>query len=97
MSDEEVRRAGVLKRVKAGDLTQVEAAEVLGLSYRQLKRLYRRFRKQGRWMLAEGLWSRERKRKPYRQRRARRAHFGELVQMDGVLKIGWRSAGREGV
>src|SRR5579871_6117393 len=82
MSDEEVRRAGVLKRVKAGDLTQVEAAEVLGLSYRQLKRLYRRFRKQGRWMLAEGLWSRERKRKPYRQRRARRAHFGELVQMD---------------
>jgi transposase len=47
MSDEEVRRAGVLKRVKAGDLTQVEAAEVLGLSYRQLKRIYRRYRKQG--------------------------------------------------
>ena len=36
-----------------------------------------------RWMLAEGLWTRERKRKPYRQRRVRRAHFGELVQMDG--------------
>lgn len=36
-----------------------------------------------RWMLAEGLWSRERKRKPYRQRRERRKQFGELVQFDG--------------
>ena len=43
MSDEEVRRSGVLKRVKAGELTQVEAAEMLALSYRQLKRLYGRF------------------------------------------------------
>jgi hypothetical protein len=36
-----------------------------------------------RWMLKEGLWSRRRKRKAYRQRRERRRHFGELVQMDG--------------
>lgn len=36
-----------------------------------------------RWMLAEGLWSRRRKRRPYRQWRQRRAHFGELVQLDG--------------
>jgi transposase len=36
-----------------------------------------------RWMLAAGLWSRQRKRSPYRQRRERKAHFGELVQMDG--------------
>jgi hypothetical protein len=36
-----------------------------------------------RWMLEEGLWSRQRKRKAYRQRRERRRHFGELVQMDG--------------
>src|SRR5436305_208535 len=43
MSDEEVRRAGVLKRVKAGELTQVEAAERLALSYRQVKRVYGRF------------------------------------------------------
>src|SRR6266513_1984114 len=43
MSEEEVRRAGVLKRVKADELTQVEAAEMLKLSYRQVKRLYRRF------------------------------------------------------
>jgi len=147
MSEQEIRRAGVLGQVKAGDLTQRAAAERLGLSYRQLKRLYRRYRQQGakglvhgnvgrgshhakagrlrrlvlalvrkhyggkpgerfgptlaaehlwedhgirvdhetlrRWMLAAGLWSRERKRKLYRQRRARKEHFGELVQMDG--------------
>ncbi len=39
-----------------------------------------------RWMLAEGLWTRERKRKAYRQRRLRRGHFGELVQMDGSFE-----------
>jgi transposase len=152
MSEEEIRRAGVLKRVKAGELSQVEAAEVLGLSYRQVKRIYRRYVEEGakglvhrsagrpskrarpakerrrilglvkqhyggapgerfgptlaaehleadhgisidaetlrRWMLTEGLWTRERKRKPYRQRRARRSHFGELVQMDGSFE-GW--------
>jgi transposase len=160
MSDEEVRRAGVLKRVKAGELTQVEAAEMLGLSYRQVKRLYRRFfvggakalvhRSAGkpsnrarpaaerkrvlllvrkhysgkpgerfgptlaaehlqedhgipvdaetlrRWMLADGLWTRERKRKPYRQRRERRAHFGELVQMDGSFEAWLEDRGPRG-
>jgi len=51
MNEQEARRAGVLDRVKAEELTQVEAAEILGLSYRQTKRLYRRFSKLG----AEGL------------------------------------------
>lgn len=36
-----------------------------------------------RWMLAAGLWSRARKATPHRSRRIRRAHFGELVQLDG--------------
>jgi transposase len=36
-----------------------------------------------RWMLDAGLWSRSRRRAPHRQRRARKAHFGELVQLDG--------------
>jgi len=36
-----------------------------------------------RWMLAAGLWSRGRKRKPHRRRRERKKHFGELVQLDG--------------
>jgi hypothetical protein len=36
-----------------------------------------------RWMLVEGLWSKARQRKQHRRRRDRRAHFGELVQLDG--------------
>src|SRR5262249_33505458 len=35
-----------------------------------------------RWLLAAGLWQRQRKRDQHRQRRARRECFGELVQMD---------------
>ncbi len=36
-----------------------------------------------RWMLAAGLWSRRRKRQAHRQRRQRKAHFGERIQVDG--------------
>jgi len=36
-----------------------------------------------RWMLAARLWSRQRKRKKHCQRRERKWHFGELVQLDG--------------
>jgi transposase len=36
-----------------------------------------------RWMLAAGLWNRARRRSPHRRRRERKAHFGELVQLDG--------------
>ena len=147
MSQEELRRVEVLARVKSRELKVMDAASLEGVSYRQAKRLWKRYREQGakglrhrsagrasarakpagfrrrvlqlvrekygegegerfeptlaaehlasedgvpidaetlrRWMLAEGLWSRRRKRKPYRQRRERRRHFGELVQMDG--------------
>ena len=38
-----------------------------------------------RWLLAEGLWQRQRRREKHRQRRPRRACFGELVQMDTSL------------
>jgi transposase len=38
-----------------------------------------------RWLREAGLWRRQRRRKPYRQRRERKAHFGELVQRDGSL------------
>ena len=34
------------------------------------------------WLLAEGLWQRQRQRDPHRSRRPRRDCFGELVQMD---------------
>jgi transposase len=132
----------VLARVKAGELRVKDAAELLRVSYRQAKRLWKRYRAGGtaslkhgnagrisnrrrpekerkkilrkvqekyngfgptlsaehlasedqlevhpetlrRWMLEEGLWRRSRKRKQHRKRRERRAHFGELVQMDG--------------
>ena len=42
-----------------------------------------------RGMKQAGLWQRQRRRKPYRKRRERRAHFGELVQMDGSFHE-WR-------
>jgi transposase len=35
------------------------------------------------WLLEEGLWQVRRKRARHRQRRERKEHFGELVQMDG--------------
>ena len=36
-----------------------------------------------RWLLQAGLWQRRRKRGKHRSWRQRRAHFGELVQLDG--------------
>jgi transposase len=48
------------------------------------------------WMLAEGLWSRERKRGRHRKRRARKEHFGELVQMDGSFHAWLEERGPEG-
>jgi Winged helix-turn helix len=147
MSERELRRAAVLAQVKSGSWTLVEASERMELSYRQAKRLWKRYQKHGaaglvhgsagrssnrakpkkvrakvmrlirrkysgevgkrfgptlaaehlededeielsvttvrRWMLAEGLWSRERKVRQHRQRRDRREHFGDLVQLDG--------------
>ena len=147
MSTSELRRVGVMGRVAAGTLTLASAAELLGISYRQAKRIYGRYRAEGapglqhrsagrwsnrrtpptvrervlalvrekysgvieerfgptlaaehlaaedgmtvdhetlrRWMLDAGLWSRARKRTPHRRRRERKAHFGELVQLDG--------------
>lgn len=142
LSQRELQRAGVLARVKAGELRVEDAAALMGVSYRQAKRLWKRYRAGGaaklkhgnagrvsnrgrpgkerqkilgkveekysgfgptlaaehlasedqlqihpetlrRWMLEEGLWKRARKRKPHRKRRERKAHFGELVQMDG--------------
>jgi len=155
MSGRELTRVEVLSRVKAGTLSLGSAATLLAVSYRQAKRLARRYRAEGakglrhrsverpsnharaaaerqqaltlvrekysgpvdvrfgptlaaehlasedgvtvhhdtlrRWMLAAGLWSRARKRSPHRQRRERKAHFGELVQLDGSFHL-WYEA-----
>jgi transposase len=142
LSKRELQRAEVLARVKAGELRLRDAGELMRLSYRQAKRLWKRYRAGGaarlkhgnagrvsnrrrperlrqkilreverkyrgfgptlaaehlasedqlqihpetlrRWMLAEGLWGKARRRQQHRKRRDRRAHFGELVQLDG--------------
>jgi transposase-like protein len=74
-------RGRVLEQVKAryGDFGPTLASEHLasddGLEV-QAETLRR-------WMQQAGLWRRQRRRKAYRQRRERKAHFGELVQLDG--------------
>lgn len=159
LSAREVDRAGVLRRVKEGKLKLVNAARMLGISDRQAKRIWKRYRVEGvaglkhrgagrssnhakqekfrkqvlrlvggkysggigerfgptlaaehlasedgleidsetlrRWMLSAGLWSRERKRGPYRKRRERKGHFGELVQLDGSFHHWFEDRGPE--
>jgi transposase len=51
MSTNELRRVGVLARVASAKLKLMDAAVILGLSYRQAKRIWRRYREEG----AEGL------------------------------------------
>ena len=45
------------------------------------------------WLIQEGLWNKQRKRSVYRQRRERKAQFGELVQIDGSIHD-WFSEGK---
>src|ERR1700756_2723480 len=150
MSRRELERVEVMGRVRSEELGLQDAAAMLGLSYRQTKRVWRRYRERGaeglkhgnagrdsnrgkpkklrrqvlqligkkysgteaerfgptlaaehlaeedgitvdhetlrRWMLEAGLWSRRRKRKKHCQRRERKPHFGELVQLDGSFE-----------
>jgi transposase len=74
-------RAAVLTRVKARyqDFGPTLASEHLG-SDDGLEVQAETLR---RWLKEAGLWQRQRRRKPYRQRREAKAHFGELVQLDG--------------
>ncbi len=64
MSRKERERLEVLGRVKRGELSLVKAAELLGLSYRQVRRTYRRYRDDG----ARGLVHRSRGRPSNRAR-----------------------------
>ena len=160
MSQEELRRVEVLARVRSKQLRVVDASRLLDVSYRQAKRLWKRYREEGPgglkhrcagcasnrayapkfrqrvldlvrkkyggpmgerfgptlaaehlgeedglvvnvetlrlWMLAEGLWSRQRKRQKHRRRRERKEHFGELVQMDGSFHAWLEERGPEG-
>ena len=47
MSKKELRRGGVLARVKGGELRVQDAAALMRVSYRQGKRLWARYQKHG--------------------------------------------------
>jgi hypothetical protein len=47
MSARELKRVGVMERVAAGTLTRRSAAALLDISYRQAKRISRRYRADG--------------------------------------------------
>src|SRR5712691_9440634 len=160
MSARELTRVEVLARVKAGALSVKSAAVLLHVSYRQAKRLVRRYRAEGakglkhrsagrpsnharptaereralalvrekysgpvavrfgptlaaehlasedgvtvhhdtvrRWMWTAVLWRRVRTHAPHRQRRERKAHFGELVQLDGSFHLWYEARGPRG-
>jgi len=140
MNQRERDRLKVLHGVIQGERSQKEAARLLRLTTRQVRRLVRRIEAEGdqglihrlrgrpsnrsssaelrqqvlaeyrgcyagfgptlaseklaaqglrvshdslrRWLIADGLWERQRKRDQHRQRRTRRECFGELIQMD---------------
>ena len=54
MSAKELRRGEVLSRVKRGELNLAEAAELLEVSYRQAKRLKKRYNAGGTKALVHG-------------------------------------------
>lgn len=143
MSTRESSRLKTIGQVEAGQVSLRQAAAKMGMSYRQAKRVWKRYREGGDsavvhrargatpnnqiplevkrqilgryrevyrgfgptlaceklveedglravsretlrlWLLQEKLWERHRRRGAYRRRRPPRAHFGELVQLDG--------------
>lgn len=72
LSTRELGRVEVMGRVKAGSLRLVEAAELLGLSYRQAKRVWARYRGGGAKALQHGNCGR-------RSNRGYAAEFREAV------------------
>ena len=85
MSCKELRRAGVLERVKSGELKLVNAAVMMGLSYRQTERLAKRYREEG----AKGLKHASAGRKSNRRKPRR---FRERV----LRLVGKKYSGEEG-
>ena len=155
MSQKERSRLVVMARVKETGMTIKEASKVLRLSYRQCRRVYRRYLEEGdkglvhrnrgrpsnrrkappvkesvlalyrerywdfgptlaseklferegyqvdhetlrRWLMGSGLWEKHRRRPKYRRRRERKAHFGELIQMDGSHHEWFEDRGQKG-
>ena len=154
MSQRERSRLVMMTRVREKSMTIREASEMVGVSYRHCRRIYKRYREEGdrglihrnqgqpsnrrqtakerekimvlyreqywdfgptlaaeklwerdgykvdhetlrRWLLAAGLWERQRKRGKHRKWRERKGHFGELIQMDGSPHKWFEDRGEE--
>ena len=154
MSQRERSRLVIMTRVREKSITIREASEMVGVSYRHCRRIYKRYREEGdrglihrnrgqpsnrgqpcevkgkvlalyreqywdfgptlaaeklwerdgykvdhetlrRWLLAAGLWERQRKRGKHRKWRERKGHFGELIQMDGSHHKWFEDRGEE--
>ena len=97
MSQEQWKRLDVLRRLEAGALSRGEAAQVLGLSKRQVRRLQRAFERKGRVALVHGNLGREPANKLPAGARERIAalhagkyagfndqHFTEKLELEGI-------------
>lgn len=98
MSRKERRRLELMSRVSEGQLTLVKAAELLGISYRQCKRVCRRYRQEGDAGLVHGSRGRasNRGRASVREAvlalyRVKYADFGPTLAREYL----WREDGRE--
>src|ERR1035441_8052515 len=91
MSERELRRVGILARVKSGELKVADAARMLFVSYRQAKRLWRRYRDEGAAGLkhgSAGRTSHRAKPKKVRERAlrlVRKKYSGAEGALSGVL------------
>jgi len=142
LRQKDLKRLHVMHKVLEGTMTQAEAAELISLSERQIRRIAKRIRQEGDkgichtargkpshrklpkklknriirlytttyadfgptlftekleeregivisretarvWLMEEGAWKKQRRRKEHRQWRERKDRCGELVQMDG--------------
>lgn len=97
MSQEQWKRLDVLRRVESGALTRGEAAQVLGVTKRQVRRLLRSFERKGRHALVHGNRGREPANKVSKETRERIAglcagkyagfndqHFTEKLALEGI-------------
>ena len=97
MSQKERTRLGVMQQVKAKAMTLAAAAEVLGLCYRQAKRIWKRYRKQGdRGLVHRGRGRRGNRAKAPRLKqrvlaryRKRYEGFGPTLACEHLTRDGW--------
>ena len=142
LRQKDLKRLHVMHKVLEGTMTQAEAADLISLTERQIRRIVKRIRQEGdkgighaargkpskrklpkklknrivrlytttyhdfgptlftekleeregivisretarAWLMEEGLWKKQRRRKAHRQWRQRKDRFGEMLQMDG--------------